>query len=46
MLRSVWVRLSRFVESVEVKLLWSVDSSMTLLSKIWEMCFAGFGKVI
>lgn len=46
MLRSVEVRLSRSVEIWRLRLLFRVYTSMTVLSKIWEMCFAGFGKAI
>jgi hypothetical protein len=46
MLKSVVVRWSRVVE-IEMKLLLCyVYKSMTLLSKIWEACFAETGKVV
>lgn len=46
MLRSVGIRSSPAVEIAKLLSLWHVDTSMTLFSKIWEMCFAGFGKVV
>jgi hypothetical protein len=46
MLRSVWVRLNRAVEIGRARLLSRAYRSMTVLSKIWEMCFAETGKVM
>jgi len=47
MLRSVKLLLSRVVENEMSRLRLCVYSSMTpSCSKIWEMCFAGFGKIV
>jgi hypothetical protein len=46
MLGFVKILRSRFSGTARARLKCDVYSSMTLLSKIWYMCFAGFGKVI